>query len=307
MVEKEKNYLSAVVYLGNEASHAAGFLQRLTQRLGSRFKNYELVFVNDASADDTEANIKEFLAALPQRPPTTIIHMSMHQGIEISMNAGMDAAIGDFVYEFDTMTTPYPDELIDAAYSKCLEGNDIVAVSPKKNRGFTSNMFYRLFNTFSTSNNKLHTNTFCLLSRRAINRIRAITPTVPYRKAAYASSGLKLAVLEYDSPAGKTEDNLRFNRGLDSLLLYTNVGYKVSVGISIVMLALTLAELAYILVVLFSGVNPVAGWTTTMLVLSAGFFGMFLILAIALRYLMLILDIVFKRHKYLVESIEKLP
>lgn len=40
--------------------------------------------------------------------PLTILNMSLHQGVEQAMNAGLDAAIGDFVFEFDSLDTPYP-------------------------------------------------------------------------------------------------------------------------------------------------------------------------------------------------------
>lgn len=43
-----------------------------------------------------------------------------------------------------------------------------------------------------------------------------------------------------------------------------------------------------------------------MLVLTLGFFGVFLILAIVLKYLSLLVDLVFRHQKYLVESVEKL-
>lgn len=32
------------------------------------------------------------------------------------MNAGLDAAIGDYVYEFDSTQTPYPIELVFESY-----------------------------------------------------------------------------------------------------------------------------------------------------------------------------------------------
>ena len=72
------------------------------------------------------------------------------------------------------------------------------------------------------------------------------------------------------------------------------------------MLAGTLVELFYTLTVYLGGGQPIEGWTTTMLVLTLGFFGVFLILAIVLKYLSLLVDLVFRHQKYLVESVEKL-
>ena len=72
-----------------------------------------------------------------------------------------------------------------------------------------------------------------------------------------------------------------------------------------IMLALALAELVYTLVVFITG-HPVEGWTTTMFVITVGFSGLFAVLTIVVKYLSLLVDLVFKQQKYLVESIEKL-
>lgn len=306
MQEKEKNYVSAVIYLGEEKSSAAPFLETLTGQLSARFSEYELVFVEDASRDGTEAAVKEFLAGMEEAPPVTMVHMSLRQGTELAMNAGIDIAVGDFVYEFDSMKTPYPAEMILEAYDTCLAGSDIVAVSPRRNREAISSLFYRLFNKNSGSKYKLRTDAFRLLSRRAINRVRAMSATVPYRKAAYAASGLRLENLLYDGDAPGLTDELRATRAMDALSLYTDVASRFSLGISVLMLVLMLVALVYIVVVYFAAGGVVEGWTTTMLLLTGGFFGVFLLFTIVLKYLSLLVSLVFKQQKYLVESVEKI-
>ncbi len=307
MAEKEKNFVSAVVYLGEEQGCAAPFLEMLTAELSARFEQYELVFVDDASRDATMAEVRAALTALAgEKPvPVTVVHMSLKQGLELAMNAGQDMAIGDFVYEFDSMKMPYPAELIGGAYDACLAGSDIVSVSPSKNRSALSSLFYRMFNSASRSKYKLHTDVFRLLSRRAINRVRSISTAMPYRKAAYAASGLKLSTLSFPGSAGDLKEKLRLSRAMDSLALYTDLGYRVSLGISVFMLVLMVASLVYTLVNVLSGRQLAEGWTTLMLLLTGGFFGVFLILAIVLKYLSLVVDLIFKKQKYLVESVEK--
>lgn len=306
MGDKEKNYISAVVYIGDEKEQAKPFLQELTARLASRFEFYELVLVDDCSSDGTVEEVRQFLNEMQNLPPVTMIHMSLRQSRELAMNAGLDMAVGDFVYEFDSMSMPYPADMIDKVYDACLAGSDIVSASPANNRGIVSALFYRLFNSASKSKYNLHTDAFRLLSRRAINRVHSISPTMPYRKAAYAASGLKMETIMFEGRAGKTKEYMRGTYALDSLALYTDVGYKASLGISGVMLLLMLASLVYTLVVYLGGKNPVPGWTTTMLLLTGGFFGIFLILSIVLKYLTLLTELVFKKQKYLVESVEKI-
>lgn len=301
MTNKEKNFVSAVVYLHNDGARAAEFCALLVKELEAHFDQYELVAVDDACTDDTVPLLRQFAADMAK--PLTILHMSLYQGLEAGMNAGLDAAIGDYVYEFDSTRHPYAPSMVFAAYQTALKGNDIVSVCPSRTTG-GSGLFYKVFNAYSHSKYQLRTDAFRLVNRRAINRVHASSAHLPYRKAAYAASGLKMVDLEFD---GKLTDKTlgRFNLALDSLALYTDAGFKVSIGITLCMMLVAVAELVYTLVVFATG-HPVAGWTTTMFVITLGFAGLFAVLTIVVKYLSLLLSLVFKQQKYLVESVEKL-
>ena len=298
---KEKNFVSAVVYLHNDGARGVEFCRAVAAQLDAHFAQYELVAVDDACTDDTVTALRAW--AKEQAAPVTILHMSLYHGLENAMNAGLDAAIGDYVYEFDSTAMPYPAELIWEAYRTALQGSDIVSVCPDSTRR-GSGLFYRLFNANAHSPYKLRTDAFRLVTRRAINRVHATSAHLPYRKAAYAASGLKMTDLTF---AGRMEEKTpgRFNLAVDSLALYTDAGFKASLGVTLCMLAQALAELLYTLIVFFTG-KPVAGWTTTMFVLTLGFAGLFAVLTIVVKYLSLLLELTFKKQKYLVESIEKL-
>lgn len=297
--DKEKNFISAVVYLGQETGDVQGFFTELTARLEEHFAQYELVVVEDCAPAQALELLREFAARQPK--PLTILHMSLRQGVEQCMNAGLDISIGDYVYEFDSTKMNWDSSLIWGAYRKAMEGNDIVNVCPSRSGGM-SRLFYTLFNRYSGSAYSLRTEAFRLVSRRAINKVHAVSTYLPYRKAAYAASGLKMGTLEYEGQAGQTRD---FDLGLNSLLLYTTAGYRVSFGITLTMLVLALVELIYTLAVTVAG-HPIEGWTTTMFVITCGFSGLFAIMTLVVKYLSLILDTVFKKQQYFVESIEKI-
>ena len=72
-----------------------------------------------------------------------------------------------------------------------------------------------------------------------------------------------------------------------------------------VMMVATLAAAIYAVAVFALG-NPIQGWTTTILFLAVSFFGLFSILTIIIKYLSLILQLVFKKQKYSFSSIEKI-
>lgn len=299
---KEKNFASAVVYLQNCAEQIEPFFTTLLAQLEEHFAYYEIIAVNDGCTDDTVKRLKAFAEKRMQKP-LTILNMSLHHGLEQAMNAGLDAAIGDFVYEFDSLEMPYEPDMIWQAYQTALNGFDVVTVSPSQQR-MTSKTFYQLFNAFSNSIYKLESDVFRLVSRRAINRVKAISENLPYRKAAYAASGLACKTLRFEGKAPLHQE-ARLDKAIDSLALYTDAGYKISFGISCMMALLTIVALVYTVVVWLVG-EPVMGWTTTMLVLSGGLAGLFVILTIAIKYLSLLVDLVFRKQNYLIEGIEKI-
>lgn len=168
----------------------------------------------------------------------------------------------------------------------------------------TSKLFYKIFNANSRSTHNIKTDVFRLVTRRAINRVHASNTYMPYRKAAYAASGLRITSIEFDGNVrhvGRDKISLAIN----SLALYTNAGYKISIGITLFMMIIALVELIYTITVYCLG-KPIEGWTTTMLVMTFGFLGLFFILSIIIKYVTLGIDMLFRKQKYLIESVEKI-
>ncbi len=300
-MNKEQNFVSAVVAITEDGPETMAFFERLYALLDEHFCQFELIAVNESSGMNPAKELRAW--GKTREKPLTIINMSLLQMHEQCMNAGLDCAIGDYVFEFDDARMPYDPQLLWKAYTLAQEGNDIVSVCPSRER-WTSRLFYRIFNRYSNASYPLRTNAFHLVTRRALNRVHSINENLPYRKAAYAACGLKMATLEFEgSCVGKRKD--RFSLATDSLVLYTDFGYKFSVGFTALMLATALIELIYTLVIWLTG-HPIAGWTTTMFVITFGMTGLFAVLAILLKYMTLLLRIGFKKQSYLVESIEKM-
>lgn len=301
---KEQNFISAVVYMEKDPIRTLSFLQTLYGSLNEHFLQYEIIVVNAMGSQSNADVLREWAREIDK--PLTVVNMSAGQPREQCMNAGLDIAIGDYVYEFDMASMTYPEEMIYHAYEVAMQGNDVVTACPKQEKAW-SRLFYFIFNRSAPSDYKLRTDDFRLVSRRALNRAHTMNENLPYRKAAYAACGLKTAVLEFDSTARKqaTKVDNPVELAMDSLMLYTNFGYRFCLGFSLLMLFGTVAMGIYTLTIYLIG-HPINGWTTTMLALTAGLTGMFAILTMILKYLSLILKLIFQRQKYLVESIEKL-
>ena len=314
MANKEKNFISAVIYVhnmgGGEGKQIISFLSMVTEFFEANFEHSEIICVNDASTDNSVAIIKEFSKSV-KLSSITILNMSYFHGLEMAMNAGVDLAIGDFVLEFDTTLPDFNKDEIMRAYSRSLEGYDIVSVSPDKKEKTSSKLFYKTFNHFAKLNYQMKTESFRILSRRVINRIASMNKTIPYRKAIYAGCGLKTDNIKYhvNGMSGKHSDQkesgYRVRLAVDSMILFTEIGYRFSIMMTVLMMIISVLALLYSIVVYIT-TSPVAGWTTTILFLSVAFFGLFGILTVIIKYLQLLIDLVFKRKHYNFESIEKL-
>ncbi|WP_010250755.1 glycosyltransferase [Acetivibrio cellulolyticus] len=309
MKNKEKNFVSAIIYVHNKENRIERFLKTIVSVLEDNFENSEIICVNDNSNDESIQKIKA-VSAQAKSTSISVLNMSYFHGLEMSMNAGMDLAIGDFVFEFDSTTMDYDVEEIMKIYRRSLEGYDIVSASPNKKKKISSSIFYFVFDKFTDLSYKMTTESFRILSRRVINRISSMNKTVPYRKAIYANCGLKTDSIIYevkktDSTADKKEHKYRRGLATDSLILFTDVGYRFSTLMTFFMMLMTVFMVIYSLVIYCTG-TPVEGWTTTILFLSVAFFGLFAILTIVIKYLQLLIELVFKRKRYSFESIEKL-
>jgi dolichol-phosphate mannosyltransferase len=305
---KEKKLISIVVYLYNNENSIVEFLSQIVQRANNLFEQFEVIIVNDCSTDSSVQKIKatDFLKS----HQISIIQMSFHQGVELSMNAGLDLSTGDFVYEFDSVLIDFEESIFNEAYFKILEGYDIVTVSPKENDKLSSKLFYKTYNFFSKSKYKLRTDRFRILSRRAINRAFSISATIPYRKAMYINSGLKIFNIEFEKTKTTKvfgeKQYLRNKTAIDALIIYTNLAFRLSVSISLLLLVSTLSIIIYTIFIYFGEDKPIEGWTTIMLLISGSFSGLFLLIAVIIKYLSLILELVFKKKSYIQENIEKI-
>ena len=118
---KESNFVSAVVYLRQCRESVVPFLTRLHATLRENFKKFELICVDDASDDGSGQAVRDFAAGV-DGAMVSLLRMSYPQGVEASMNAGVDLAIGDFVFEFDSTALDYPAQLVMEVYRTALTG-----------------------------------------------------------------------------------------------------------------------------------------------------------------------------------------
>lgn len=305
--DKAKIFVSAVIYCHNNADTIGDLIKGLNITLDNNYQSYEMIVVNDASNDDSTDVLKKAASQLESKT-ITLLNFKHCQGLEKAMNAGLDLAIGDFVYEFDSAFLDFDWGIVFDAYKKSTsESCDIVCVRSTKKSSISSRLFYYLLNHYSGFKYQVATDTFRLVSRRAINRIRKNTQSVPYRKAAYASCGLTMGSIYY-TPAIEVKRPLAIGRkqaAYDSMVLYTDVAYRATGSMAIIVFGLFLCILIMSIIGLLAH-GEVNSWMIVGSLLSLGFAFLFVVLAFILKYIQTFVVLYFQKNSYRFDSIEKL-
>ena len=191
-------------------------------------------------------------------------------------------------------------------YKKSQDGYDFVFLTPKKLRK-SSKIFYNILNKYfkNSFNEDISSSVMTLSSRRGQNKVAEVGKRIINRNVAYVLSGLKSSSIVVDM-------NYKNNRGLsenlmlmfDTLIYYTDAIMLFTQRLAFVFFALFGLGVIYSLITRIVR-ETVEGWASLFIVLSLGFFGIFLILSIIIRYLHHILQNSLNSKDYIYRSVNK--
>jgi dolichol-phosphate mannosyltransferase len=91
----------------------------------------------------------------------------------------------------------------------------------------------------------------------------------------------------------------------NSLVLFTDVAFRVSIWFAIIMIVLTVGMVAYAIVSLFLN-KMVPDWAIVILFAGFALSGLFVLLSLIIRYLTTLVRLNFLKKDYVFESIDKL-
>lgn len=195
----DNGHVSVVIPCYNESDGLYQFHDRLGSALRHASVSAEIIYVNDGSADDTFDVIRS-LQAMDDR--VGAINLSRNFGKESALTAGIDHARGEAVIVIDADLQDPPEcipEMIDAWHA----GYDVVAM--KRNDRSTDSFFkrvsaacfYRTLSKLSSTRIPENVGDFRLLSRRAVDAIKAMPERNRYMKGIFAWVGFKTVEIEY--------------------------------------------------------------------------------------------------------------
>lgn len=306
--QKEKNYVSLVLYVNNNEKIIEDIVIKIDELMSSYFSNFEIILVNDFSQDQSISKVKSIKEKL--NATITVLNLSYYHGLELSMISGQKLAIGDYIFELDTLNIDYDlNELINI-YQTSLKGYDIVALSPKKKSSLFNQTFYGLLEKSSALKMRLYTETARIISRRAINRVGILNTSVNYRKATYHYSGLPTQNVFYvplkESSYNELSFGSRFNLAYEIMMRYSHIASTISVGLSLFFMLFSVLMIGYVIASYIIVQNIASGWTTTMMFLTISFSGLFLVLSMILKYLDMLLRDKTINKTYIYDSIEQI-
>ena len=218
------------------------FLYERLEKLINSIENYEfeILFVNDGSKDNTLNLIKEYRE---KDPRISYVDFSRNFGKETAMIAGLDYATGDAVIFMDADLQD-PPELIPEMIKYWEEGYDDVYAQRKSRAGesflkkFTSKMYYRVLQMLTSVPIQKDTGDFRLLDRRCVNALKKLRETDRNSKSMFSWTGYKKKAVMYDRDArvaGKTKWNYKklVNLAIDGITSFTTSPLRISTYIAI--------------------------------------------------------------------------
>ena len=254
-------------------------LDQLFHRLGklandNKKYNFEFLFVNDGSKDNTLGLIKDY-AETDAR--VSYINLSRNFGKEIGMIAGLDHVTGDATVIIDADLQD-PPELIPEMIKLWEDGYDDVYAKRKSREGetqfkkFTSKMYYKILQSVTRIPIQEDTGDFRLLDRRVVEALKQFRESQRNTKAMFSWVGFHKKEILYDRDpraAGETKWNYikLVELAIDGITSFTTAPLRISTYAGIAVSILAFIYLIYLVIrTAFLGID-LAGYPSMMAVI----------------------------------------
>lgn len=294
----------------NESENVHSFYNELRKTLSNLDLDYEIIFVNDGSDDDTLTRLQEIAK---QDGNITIISLSRNFGHQYALTAGLDYAAGDAVIVMDS-DLQHPPSLIPGMLDLHKGGADIVYTVRANNKNerlikrISSQGFYRLFKRFANVEVIPGSADFRLMSQDVVQTLRKMRETHRYLRGMVPWTGWTSATLPYEQPQRKSgqasytlKKSLKLAR--HGLFSFSTIPLELITWTGLFLSILGGLYLLYILIISLLGI-AFQGWTSTIsTILVLGGIQM-LSLGVVAQYVGMIFDEVKGRPLYVIKSLQ---
>ena len=267
--------LSVVVPVRNEEAVLPALHRRLMQSIAATPGGFELIYVDDGSTDRTR-QLLELASARDAR--VGFVRLSRNFGKEAAVSAGLNEARGDATVVIDGDLQD-PPELIPSMLAAWRGGADVVNMRRRARAGeswlkrATAYAFYRVMNRLSEVPIPVDTGDYRLLSRRAVDAIKALPERNRMMKGLFAWIGFNQATIDYErEPRAAGSSKWRYwklwNLALEGITGFSVAPLKVAtyVGFATAFSAFTFAAFMFAKTLVLG--DPARGFPTLIVVIS---------------------------------------
>ena len=238
--------------------------------------DYELIFVNDGSKDNT-LNLLEEIAKNNNK--VKIISFSRNFGHQAAVTAGLKYVTGDAIVIIDADLQDPPEE-IPEMLKLWEQGYEVIYGKRKSRKGesafklLTAKMFYNTLDALSDVEIPKDTGDFRLVDRKVVNTINEMPEHNKFLRGLFSWVGYKQIPFEYERKerfAGKTKYPLKkmLKLASDGIISFSTKPLKLVGYVGIFSILLSLIILIYSLVSFaFNLNNLTAGWTSIMVTVT---------------------------------------
>jgi glycosyltransferase involved in cell wall biosynthesis len=275
--------ISLVIPVLNEAEALPLLFRALFPVLDSIDCEYEVLFVNDGSTDDTLDILSRAAGADPR---IKVLSFSRNFGHQAAITAGIDFSTGDAVIVMDADLQD-PPELLPEMVRLYREGYDVVSpqrVSRQSDTWFkrkTAALFYLLMRTLVDQRIPAEVSDFRLLSRNAVIALRQFREQHRFLRGMIAWLGLREAMLPFERQpraAGETKYGLskmlRFS--WTAICSFSALPLRMTMWLGLATSALGMGYLCWAVYMDLVRKRVVWGWTS-LVFLQCLFFGVTLV------------------------------
>jgi len=263
--------ISVVVSCYNEEKALPLFYEEMERVRKKDFEGiveFEYIFVNDGSKDNTLKIIKE----LNQKDPKVrYISFSRNFGKEAAMYAGLEAAEGDYVTLMDADLQD-PPALLKQMYDAIKnEGYDSVGTRRVTRKGeppirsFFARMFYKIINKMSNIEMVDGARDYRLMKRQVVDSIISLKEYNRYSKGLFSFVGFDTKWIEYENVervAGETKWSFwkLFKYAIEGITAFSTTPLIFSSIVGLIFCLLAFIAIIFIIVKTLVYGDPTAGW-----------------------------------------------
>lgn len=301
--------ISAIIACYNDAQAIPIMHNRLVKVFKKIGVNYEIIFVNDGSPDNTEDVLRKII----KKDKDVIgINHSRNFSSQMAFTSGIEIANSDAVVLLDGDLQD-PPEIIEKFYKKWLQGYDVVyGVRTKREAplymAISYKLFYRLFHKMSYIKIPLDAGDFSLIDKKVVDVLKSFPERDRFLRGLRAWAGFKQTGVPYVRPErmfGKTTNNFLKNINWASKGIFSFSYVPLQMVTIFTFIVFLVAFAAIILQIILRIFLPDMPQGTTTILISVLFIGAIQLLGISIlgEYIGKIFEEVKQRPKYIVKNI----